>query len=124
MNFANTVNADLSDFYVVILNKYIQFYKKEIKNVNFFEGMTIEDLGSTSEQSELFNTEMEKWKNYNEEFKNIENINENNNNIKKYIITKNSKNFLTSDSLIAVLSEVYSLENEDEKSSYSITIKK
>jgi hypothetical protein len=120
MESENTVDTNI---YVFMINKYIEFYKKEIKNNDFFEGITVEDFGSTSNQMELFNTEMEKWKNLDDEFKNIEEIKESNN-TKKYIITKNSKNFLTSDSLLSVLIELYNLENENVKSSYNITIKK
>ncbi len=117
----------MEEIWVDIINKYIQFYKKEIRNVDLFEGMNIDNFGSTSEQMELFNTEIEKYKILGEDFQNIDNVtnndNDNNNNLKKYIIMKNNKNFATSDSLLSLLIEIINLENEDKESKYELGLR-
>jgi hypothetical protein len=112
----------MEEIWVDIINKYIKFYKKEIRNVDLFEGMNIDDYGSTSEQMELFNNEIEKYKCLGEEFQNIDNVTDDEN-LKKYIITKNSKNYLTSNSLLSLLIEIINLEKEDTKSRYDLTLK-
>jgi len=121
MENIDSVNTDV---YVYIINKYIQFYKKEIGDADFFEGMTPDDYGSTSDQMELFNTELEKYNKLDDEFKNINDITQKETIYKKYIITKNSKKFLTSESLLASLIELYNLENEDQQSKFDIILKK
>jgi hypothetical protein len=115
MENAGSVNSDV---YVYIINKYIQFYRKEINNVDFFEGMTPGDYGSTSESMEKFYTELEKYNKLEEEFKTVSNDCN-----KKYIITKNSKNFKASDSLLALLIEMYNLENEEPQFKFDIILK-
>lgn len=112
----------MEEIWVDIINRYIKFYKQEIRNVDIFEGMNHEDFGSTSEQMELFNNEIEKYKCLGEEFQNIDNVT-NDDNLKKYIITKNSKNYVTSDSLLSLLIEIINLENEDTKSQYNLVLK-
>jgi hypothetical protein len=107
--------------WVDIINKYVQFYKKEIKNVDLFEGMNLDDFGSTSEQMELFNTEIEKYKILGEDFQNIDNVTDDKN-LKKYIITKNTKNCMTSDSLLSLLVEIINLESEDKESEYDLVL--
>lgn len=119
MEFVNTIDTDI---YVFLINKYIKFYKKEIKNNNFFDGISLENFGSTSDQMELFNTEMEKFKFCDESFRNVENINDKKN--KKYIITKNCEKILSSESLLSLLIELYNLENEDKISIYDIILNK
>lgn len=111
----------MEEIWVEIINKYIKFYKQEIRNVDLFEGMNIDDYGSTSEQMELFNDELEKYKYLGDEFKNLDSVM--NDKLKKYIITKNSQNFITSDSLLSILIEIINLENEDVKSKYDLILK-
>jgi hypothetical protein len=112
----------MEEIWVDLINKYVQFYKKEIRNVDIFEGMNIDDFGSTSEQMELFNTEIEKYKILGEDFQNIDNVTDDNN-LKKYIITKNTKNHITSDSLLSLLIEIINLESEDQESEYGLVLR-
>lgn len=118
MELENNIDEEI---YVFMINKYINFYKKEIKNNDFFEGIAAENLSSTSDQMELFNLEMEKFKNLNEDFKNLSTISNKN---KIYIITKNKQKYLTTDSLLSGLIELYNLENEDPESLYEIILNK
>jgi hypothetical protein len=112
----------MEEIWVDIINKYIKFYKQEIRNVDIFNGINHEDFGATSEQMELFNTEIEKYKCLGEDFQNLDNVT-NNDNLKKYIITKNNENFVTSDSLLSLLIELINLENEDKESKYDLILK-
>ena len=109
------------EVFVYVINKYIQFYKKEIKNTDFFDGVTIENYGSTSDQMELFNIELEKFKKLDEDFKNLCSPKEIN---KKYVITKNREKILASDSLLSVLIELYNLENEEPEYEFQIILNK
>jgi len=105
------------EIYVYIINKCIQFYKKEIANTDFFDGVTTEDLGSTSNQMEFFNLELEKYKNLGDDFRTLYESND-----KKYAITKNSEHFLSSDSLLSLLIEMYNLEYERSNDIFDIII--
>jgi hypothetical protein len=109
----------MEEIWVKIINKYINFYKDQVKNVNLFDGIKIEDFGSTNKQMELFHAEVEKYKTFGEDFQSITEITKNIN-LKKYVITQNSNIFCTSDSLLSLLIEIINLENEDDESKYDL----
>lgn len=112
----------MEDIYVQLINKYIYFYKTEIKNCHIFDDIDFSNYSSTNNQMELFNEEIEKFKKENESFKNIENYSEINK--KKYILKKNGKEHLMSNSLISIIIENINLENEEENSIFEIKINK
>lgn len=96
--------------YVNIINQFIIYYNSQYPSnkikTNIFCDLTGNNM--TNRPMELFNAELEKFKNGNTEFKQITE-----GKLKKYILTKNSINYITSDSLIALLIEIINLENED-----------
>jgi hypothetical protein len=115
--------SKMEDIWVKIINKYIDFYKREIKNVDLFNGIDVKDFSSTSEQMELFNIEIEKYKNLGEIFQSLIKYEEKDDDLKTYIITENSINILSSDSLLSVLIESINLESENPKNKYNVVLK-
>lgn len=111
----------MEDIYVNILNKYVNFYKTEIKKLNIFDNINYNDFCSTNNQLELLNSELELYKKNNEEFLEISEYSENN--TKKYVITKNDEKILISNSLISSLIEIINLENENENKNINYKLK-
>lgn len=114
----------MEEIYVRIVNTYIKFYRNQIEDVDLLNGINYNDISSTNLQMELFNCEMEKYKNSNLNSNTDFTILYNTNYKKKYFITKNNENILTTDSLISALIEVINLENEneDENIKYNIIL--
>jgi hypothetical protein len=113
----------MEEIYVNLINKYIIFYKTEIKNNNIFDNIDYANYCSTNNQMELFNAEIEKFKREDDIFKNVIEYNENTK--KKYSIKKNDMYYLSSDSLISMLIEMINIENmeiNNEKFNYKLVI--
>lgn len=124
------INHNMEEIYVNLINKYIIFYKTEIKNSNIFDNIDYANFSSTNNQMELFNNEMEKFKKGDDIFKNVIKYSENNK--KKYAIKNNDKYCFMSESLISALVEMINLENENDsenknknqKSNYTLVLVK
>lgn len=110
----------MEDIYVEIINKYISFYKKEIKKSNLFDDIDFSNFCSTNNQMELFNEEIEKFKRENESYRDI--INYDSKNPKKYTLKKNGQDYLMSDSLISIIIENINLENEEKNSVFELNL--
>jgi hypothetical protein len=110
----------MEDIYVQLINKYISFYKKEIRKCHIFDEIDFSNLSSTNNQMELFNEEIEKFKKENETYRDIFNFDPQKK--KKYVLKKNAQNYLMSDSLISIIIENINLENEEKNSVFELKL--
>jgi hypothetical protein len=128
MNSESLSDEQTCEFYVDMLNNYLEYYKKtngKPDELTIIDGINVNDKYSTNPQLSIFYEEMVKYKNMSEENRQLYKYNELEN-LKSadelFGIFSNEKSepIVVSKSLYSLIIEITNLKNESPKNRYEI----